>query len=47
MVISQVETPPSLHKRREILEQFRATETGEECPASKGFFRSSSRPGRA
>jgi molecular chaperone DnaJ len=25
-------------KQREILEQFRETETGEEYPASKGFF---------
>jgi molecular chaperone DnaJ len=25
-------------KQREILQQFRETETGEECPASKGFF---------
>jgi molecular chaperone DnaJ len=40
MVIEiQVETPTKLSaKQREILEQFRATETGEECPASKGFF---------
>jgi molecular chaperone DnaJ len=40
MVIEiQVETPTKLSPRqREILEQFRATETGEECPASKGFF---------
>ena len=22
-----------------ILEQFRSTETGDECPASKGFFK--------
>ena len=35
----QVETPMKLSpKQREILEQFRETETGEECPASKGFF---------
>jgi len=34
-----VETPTKLSKeQREILEQFRETETGDECPASKGFF---------
>jgi molecular chaperone DnaJ len=34
-----VETPTRLSKaQREILEQFRETETGEECPESKGFF---------
>jgi molecular chaperone DnaJ len=40
MVIQvEVETPTRLTaKQREILEQFRDTETGEECPASKGFF---------
>ena len=40
MVIQiDVETPTRLSARqREILEQFRDTETGEECPASKGFF---------
>jgi molecular chaperone DnaJ len=40
MVIQiDVETPTRLSaKQREILEQFRDTETGEECPASKGFF---------
>ena len=40
MVIEiQVETPTRLSaKQREILEAFRETETGEECPASKGFF---------
>jgi molecular chaperone DnaJ len=40
MVIEiQVETPTGLSARqRELLEQFRETETGEECPASKGFF---------
>jgi molecular chaperone DnaJ len=40
MVIQiDVETPTKLSaKQREILEQFRETETGEECPASKGFF---------
>ena len=41
MVIEiQVETPTKLSARqRELLEQFRETETGEECPASKGFFK--------
>jgi len=41
MVIEiQVETPTKLSaKQREILEGFRDTETGEECPASKGFFK--------
>ncbi len=40
MVIEiQVETPTKLSpKQRELLAQFRDTETGEECPASKGFF---------
>ena len=40
MVIQiEVETPTKLSaKQRELLEQFRETETGEECPASKGFF---------
>ena len=40
MVIEiQVETPTKLSARqRELLEQLRDTETGEECPASKGFF---------
>jgi molecular chaperone DnaJ len=40
MVIQiEVETPTKLSaKQREILEQFRDTETGDECPASKGFF---------
>jgi molecular chaperone DnaJ len=34
-----VETPTRLSKdQRAILEQFRDTETGDECPASKGFF---------
>ena len=34
-----VETPTKLSaKQREILEQFRETETGEECPQSAGFF---------
>nr|WP_137678426.1 molecular chaperone DnaJ [Parerythrobacter lutipelagi] len=34
-----VETPTKLSKaQREILEQFRQTETGDECPESRGFF---------
>lgn len=34
-----VETPTKLNaKQRELLEQFRETETGEECPQSSGFF---------
>lgn len=34
-----VETPTRLStKQRELLEQFRATETGQECPQSTGFF---------
>ncbi|MDN3645422.1 molecular chaperone DnaJ [Pontixanthobacter aestiaquae] len=34
-----VETPTKLTKdQKEILEQFRETETGEECPESRGFF---------
>ena len=40
MVIQvEVETPTKLTARqRELLEAFRDTETGDECPASKGFF---------
>ena len=35
----EVETPTRLSTRqRELLELFRETETGEECPQSKGFF---------
>jgi len=35
----EVETPTKLNARqREILEAFRETETGEECPESTGFF---------
>jgi molecular chaperone DnaJ len=35
-----VETPTRLSKeQRAILEQFRETETGDECPNAKGFFR--------
>ena len=34
-----VETPTRMSKeQRGLLEQFRATETGDECPATKGFF---------
>jgi len=34
-----VETPTKLSKeQKKILEQFRDTETGDECPDSKGFF---------
>lgn len=34
-----VETPTRLSARqKELLEEFRSTETGEECPASQGFF---------
>jgi len=41
MVIEvQVETPTRLTARqKELLEEFRCTETGEECPESQGFFR--------
>jgi molecular chaperone DnaJ len=36
----EVETPTKLTGRqRELLEQFRATETGEECPQTTGFFK--------
>ncbi|MEK6542323.1 MAG: molecular chaperone DnaJ [Pseudomonadota bacterium] len=35
----EVETPTRLSaKQRELLEAFRETETGEECPRSQGFF---------
>ncbi len=35
----EVETPTRLSSRqRELLEMFRETETGDECPASQGFF---------
>jgi molecular chaperone DnaJ len=35
----QVETPTKLSARqKELLAEFRATETGDECPQSKGFF---------
>ena len=34
-----VETPSRMSaKQKKLLEEFRATETGDECPASKGFF---------
>lgn len=36
----EVETPTSLTTRqRELLEEFRATETGKECPQATGFFK--------
>lgn len=40
MVIQiEVETPSRLTaKQKKLLEEFRATETGDECPASHGFF---------
>jgi molecular chaperone DnaJ len=34
-----VETPTRMTKeQKKLLEEFRATETGDECPAAKGFF---------
>ena len=34
-----VETPTKMSaKQKKLLEQFRGTETGEECPATKSFF---------
>jgi molecular chaperone DnaJ len=34
-----VETPTKMSSRqKQLLEEFRATETGDECPAAKGFF---------
>jgi molecular chaperone DnaJ len=34
-----VETPTRMSKQQKhLLEEFRATETGDECPAAKGFF---------
>jgi len=34
-----VETPTRMSaKQKELLQAFRDTETGEECPAAKGFF---------
>jgi molecular chaperone DnaJ len=34
-----VETPTRMTKeQKRLLEEFRATETGDECPAAKGFF---------
>jgi molecular chaperone DnaJ len=34
-----VETPTKLtHKQKELLAAFQETETGDECPASTGFF---------
>jgi molecular chaperone DnaJ len=35
-----VETPRRMSaKQKKLLEEFRMTETGDECPASKSFFR--------
>ena len=35
----EVETPSKLSTRqRELLEMFRETETGDECPQTQGFF---------
>jgi molecular chaperone DnaJ len=35
----EVEMPTRLTaKQRELLEEFRCTETGDECPQSSGFF---------
>jgi molecular chaperone DnaJ len=35
----EVETPTKLSaKQKQLLEEFRATETGDECPQSRGFF---------
>jgi len=35
----EVETPTKLSARqKQLLEEFRATETGDECPESRGFF---------
>ncbi|HEY0445707.1 MAG TPA: molecular chaperone DnaJ, partial [Allosphingosinicella sp.] len=41
MVIQvEVETPTKLSARqKELLEEFRSTETGDECPGASGFFR--------
>jgi molecular chaperone DnaJ len=34
-----VETPTKMSKaQKKLLEEFRETETGDECPAAKGFF---------
>ena len=34
-----VETPTKLSKaQKDLLQQFRDTETGDECPQSRGFF---------
>jgi molecular chaperone DnaJ len=34
-----VETPTKLSKaQKKLLEEFRGTETGDECPNAKGFF---------
>jgi len=39
MAVILVETPTRMSsKQKKLLEEFRATETGDECPAAKGFF---------
>ena len=39
MVEIMVETPTKLSRRqKEILQEFRDTETGDECPESRSFF---------
>ena len=39
MVEIAVETPTKLtREQKDILQQFRDTETGDECPESRGFF---------
>ena len=39
MVQVEVETPTRLNaKQKHLLEEFRATETGDECPQTRGFF---------
>ena len=39
LVRLHVETPVKMSKKqKELLQQFRETETGDECPATKGFF---------
>ena len=42
-----VETPRRMRaKQKKLLEEFRATETGDECPAAKSFFSASARRSR-
>ena len=39
MIQVEVETPMRLSARqKELLEEFRSTETGDECPETSGFF---------